>query len=570
MNIKSFRTVAQKRQGQKARTAMVLWSACLGLCGTAGADTRFAVVGDYGNSTAASAVAARLKTFNPSFVATVGDNIYTTGGTVAEFDAAIGGSVAAPKYGPFIKAPAGQPTSIRSAAVNNFYPVLGNHDIDAGGATFARNYTDYFDLTTDPAVSPSSGNERYYDAVKGNVHLFVLSSDTRDTAAGQSVGSAQRNWLEGPTGTGGVLNASTSKWKIVLFHHPAFSTDEISGDHGSNPYMQWGFNAASVVYNGHSHDYERFSIAGKPYVVDGAGGRTPTDTFQAPLLNDVANQRFSVFRDGSSTVASRNVFTIVDATDFTYTSKHYTAAGDLIDKFTIVAPGVGPVESRTFKQGLNGYTGTKDTELHETGAAATGSETAVNVDDAAGTGGANLRSHGLIRFENLIGSGATQVPAGAKITSAVLRIVVSNSGSGMSLHRLLPQTTWNEATATWAAYGGNGIQADDLEAAAAYDVIVGDGNAVANIPLSSSTTPAYFTLDVSASLQAWADGAVNNGWLLKSLTGGTDGIDFSSAQGATPPELIVEYISVPEPSSAVMLIGASLAWMARRGRRHNA
>src|SRR4051794_13800270 len=41
--------------------------------GSALADTRFAVIGDFGNGVAETAVANRLKTFNPEFIISVGD-----------------------------------------------------------------------------------------------------------------------------------------------------------------------------------------------------------------------------------------------------------------------------------------------------------------------------------------------------------------------------------------------------------------------------------------------------------------------------------------------------------------
>ena len=56
------------------------------------------------------------------------------------------------------------------------------------------------------------------------------------------------------------------------------------------------------------------------------------------------------------------------------------------------------------------------------------------------------------------------------------------------------------------------------------------------------------SFDVTASLQAWlADPESNQGWALLPISG--SGWDFHSAQGATPPRLIVNY--VPEPGTPV-------------------
>ena len=66
------------------------------------AATHFAVIGDFGNNSAGEAdVAARVKTWNPDYVVTVGDNSYPSG-LASELDPNIG-----QYYHEFIKYPAG-------------------------------------------------------------------------------------------------------------------------------------------------------------------------------------------------------------------------------------------------------------------------------------------------------------------------------------------------------------------------------------------------------------------------------------------------------------------------------
>jgi hypothetical protein len=68
------------------------------------------------------------------------------------------------------------------------------------------------------------------------------------------------------------MAASLARYKIVVFHHAAYS----SAEHGPSVYMQWPFAAwgADVVLNGHDHSYERLNVDGIPYFVNGLGGKS--------------------------------------------------------------------------------------------------------------------------------------------------------------------------------------------------------------------------------------------------------------------------------------------------------
>ncbi|MBK7191547.1 MAG: metallophosphoesterase [Myxococcales bacterium] len=221
----------------------------------AGAQTatsvRFAAIGDYGFAGAAEAAVANLvRSWNPDHVITLGDNNYEVG-SATTIDANVGQyyrSYIFPytgSYGP-------------GATTNRFWPALGNHDWGTPGAT---PYLNYFTLPTNGA------GERYYQVVQGPVHFFVLDSDPAEPH-GTSSTSIQAQWLRA------ALAASTAPWKIVYFHHAPYS----SGNHGSTLAMRWPFQAwgAHAVLAGHDHHYERFSIDGIPYFVNGLGGRSLT------------------------------------------------------------------------------------------------------------------------------------------------------------------------------------------------------------------------------------------------------------------------------------------------------
>jgi len=144
----------------------------------------------------------------------------------------------------------------------------------------------------------------------------------------------------------------------------------------------------------------------------------------------------------------------------------------------------------------------------------------VDTDDPSGTG---RHVQVLLRFEDLFGTGTGRIPADARIDSARLDLRVSDSGNPITLHRML--RAWAD-TDTWNSLAA-GVHADGVEAAAAPDAVTG------------SISIGTLSIDVTASLVAWqADPAANFGWAI--LPTGTNGVDFNSAEGATPPTLTLD------------------------------
>ncbi|MFD0462869.1 Ig-like domain-containing protein [Microvirga aerilata] len=185
--------------------------------------------------------------------------------------------------------------------------------------------------------------------------------------------------------------------------------------------------------------------------------------------------------------------------------------------------------SITFQQGVNGYAGTQDTTLRQSSPNTNlGSAGTLYADSDTPTG-TGQDDQVLLQFSALFGSATNQIPLGATITKATLSLQTTNAGDGAALHRML--TGWSEA-ATWGSLS-NGIQANGTEAVAAADRVTG------------RTAIGVTTLDVTASVQAWAGGAANNGWAF--LPSGGDGWDFLSAEGATKPKLTVEYTTSTTP-----------------------
>jgi hypothetical protein len=209
----------------------------------------FGVIGDYGGGGQPEAdVADLVKSWNPDFILTTGDNNYPSG-AFETIDQNVGQF-----YQNYIYPYQGKYGD--GATQNLFFPTLGNHDWDTASA---QPYLDYFALP---------GNERYYDLVCGPLHLYFIDSDSREPD-GVSSTSIQASWLQTQ------LAASSSPWDVVVFHHAPYS----SGRHGSVDWMQWPFAlwGADFVMAGHDHTYERIAWDGIVYFVNGLGGGSKYD-----------------------------------------------------------------------------------------------------------------------------------------------------------------------------------------------------------------------------------------------------------------------------------------------------
>lgn len=277
----------------------------------------FAIIGDYGvDDWSERAVAKLIASKKPGFILTTGDNYYEEAGGsgTAKYDRTVGAY-----YGGWMKdiTTSGSRCPKGGAAVNSFFPAMGNHDyLDAVPAP--RTYLNYFSLPGSDFAN-TSGNERYYEFVQGPIHFYVLNSNPQEEA-GTSPSSMQGQWLRQQ------LAASTSPWNIVYFHHPPYSSDSF---HGPTARMQWPFAAwgADAVVAGHVHTYERISRDGIVYFVNGAGGERPLHGFAKPVPG-------STVRYNAGMGAQ-----IVTATAATLQFDFVTTDGRIIDTFQLTTTG---------------------------------------------------------------------------------------------------------------------------------------------------------------------------------------------------------------------------------------
>ncbi len=253
------------------------------------------------NDKAEASVAKLVKSWKPEFIITTGDDYYDeAGGTGAgQYDRST-----ARYYGRWVEG--------HGAAANAFFPTLGNHDYtDANPGP--QTYLDYFTLPG-TGLANTSGNERYYDFVKGPIHFFALNSNPEEPGDFWPTG-AQGAWLRKQ------MYTSTSPFNLVYDHHPPWSSDK---KHGSLyqlrwPYSEWG---ADVMVSGHAHTYERIVRDDMVYFVNGIGG--------APRYGFGPTVEGSQVRYDKNWGAQK-----VTATGSTLLFECYSVKGKLIDRWEV-------------------------------------------------------------------------------------------------------------------------------------------------------------------------------------------------------------------------------------------
>ena len=267
---------------------------------------RFAVIGDFGDAGQAEAdVAALVASWQVEFVVTVGDNNYPDGES-ATIDGNIG-----QYYSSYIHPYRGRHGP--GAAENRFWPALGNHDWRTGSI---QAYIDYFSLP---------GNERYYDLVRNDVHLFILDSDPHEPD-GRTLGSRQARWLAQQ------MKGSDASWQLVFLHHPPYASSITRGDDEDLqwPFASWG---ADAVIGGHHHFYERLEVGGIPFIINGLGGRSNSYNPIYRFLN-VAASEHSLVRYNMDHGALQ-----VNVNESCLNLSFFNRQNELIDSVTLVKPG---------------------------------------------------------------------------------------------------------------------------------------------------------------------------------------------------------------------------------------
>jgi len=248
---------------------------------------RFLAVGDTGSgNTYQQAVADRMAEVHRrrpvNLVVLAGDNIYPDGDlsrVVSTFE---------------------RPYRELLAAGVPFHAVLGNHDIRTANGEPQLAY------------APFGMKGRWYSLRRGPVELFMI--DTNMNARWQH----QMPWLRK------ALSSSTAPWKVVVGHHPIYS----SGFYGDDPaaiarltpvFKRYG---VQLYINGHEHNYERSkSIDGTTYLVVGGGGAS----IRAVVPDEHAARALSAYS-----------FAEISASDTELEIVAWNAQGQSIDRAALV------------------------------------------------------------------------------------------------------------------------------------------------------------------------------------------------------------------------------------------
>ena len=231
----------------------------VGVLPNADGSLKFAVIGDMGvGDRAQYEIAQQMDTqrqkFDFKIVLMTGDNLY------------------GPERPADYRRKFEMPYAALLGAGVKFYASLGNHD-----EREQRLYRHF-----------NMGGENYYTvkAPDQDVRFFFLESTYPD--------ETQAKWIDEE------LGKSKEKWKIVVFHHPPYSS---GGRHGSNIPIRRAWEPlfvkhnVSVAFTGHEHFYERIKPQqGILYFITGAAGKlAPGDIREGSALTAAGFDRDQSF-----------------------------------------------------------------------------------------------------------------------------------------------------------------------------------------------------------------------------------------------------------------------------------
>jgi hypothetical protein len=208
-----------------------------------------------------------------------------------------------------------------------------------------------------------------------------------------------------------------------------------------------------------------------------------------------------------------------------------TVAVALAAAFAVVLAGDPPKskavkQTISFQNGVNEYAGTVDLEIW---AVAPNTCLNGNINASADADNDGGESQVLLRFDDIIGTTPGRVPPNAAVHSATLVIGAFDEGNTVHLHRMLVPF---KKTSTWNSLVG-GVTADGKEASRQKD-----GFTFGKISASTSAIP----FDVTDTVQAWANGSANHGWVF--INTGGNGWDFYTSEFEDVkqrPKLTVEF-----------------------------
>jgi len=175
-------------------------------------------------------------------------------------------------------------------------PAPGNHEFHSAAAT---PYFDYFGAA---AGNPKRG---YYSYDLGAWHIIALNDECLDIGGCQA-GSPEEKWLRQD------LQSHPAACTLAYWHKPLFSSGAAHGnDTDFIAFWQDLYNAnATIVLNGHDHDYERFAPQ------DPDGKADPARGIREFVVGTGGNHEriFAAFPDHNSEVRMTGTFGVLKLT----------------------------------------------------------------------------------------------------------------------------------------------------------------------------------------------------------------------------------------------------------------
>jgi PKD repeat protein len=450
------------------------------------------------------------------------------------------------------------------------YPAIGNHEYNTPGATgYVGYWASRFATLGAQGGDPTKG---YYSYNLGSWHIVVLNSNCSSVAGGKCAkGSAQETWLKAD------LAANPTACTLAYWHHPTF----YDGSKNANMVAIWDdlyAAGAELILAGHQHRYERRAPMTSAGVVDpngvreiivGTGGESKGAAISIGGTVEASGSTFGALQlvlgptsytwqfmpevgqtyTDSGTMACHNAGSVPVAPTASFTATPTTGTAPLSVGFTDTS--VGNPTSWSWNFGDNTALDTNRNTTHVytnpgtytatlTATNTTGSTTATTtITVTTAGGGSTTTTFGSSGDATVASASPTKLYGTAyntlrglqgyeyrsylrfdvsgvtgPVTHAVLRLYVTDATNNVgSWYSVNP--AWSEATINW-----NNAPAIT-------------GSPVATVGAAALGT--WTEVDVTAAVIA--NGTASFGL----IPGSTDGVIWSSKEGANPPQLVVTY-----------------------------
>src|SRR2546422_4663891 len=180
----------------------------------------------------------------------------------------------------------------------------------------------------------------------------------------------------------------------------------------------------------------------------------------------------------------------------------------------------------TFHRGDGGLFSETDDTYISSGAANTnfGMGQPLQVDGTCDVAGIVCKA--LVKFPLIVGLGDGKIPSNSTVLNASLVLFIQNQGDPETLYQVTEP--WTESGATWNSFATPGFP----------------GNRGAEFQITPKPINTFLSINITAIVQRWVNGDVNQGILLASTLG--DGTLYNSSESNTGrPTLRVEFVPPP-------------------------